>query len=64
VGNEENQVLIDGGKATGEGFGMANGRPKDNPFDLNDSDSEDDHLDQGRFDSLIYFNDQFHDIGF
>lgn len=49
---------------TGEDFGMANGRAKDNPFDLNDSDSEDDHLDEKRFDKLIYFNDQFHDYKF
>ena len=59
----ENKQALEG-DATGEGFGMANGRAKDNPFDLNDSDSEDDHLDQDRFDGLIYFNDQFHDAGF
>lgn len=39
------------------GFGFENGRAKDNPFDLNDSDSEDDHLEQDRFDELIYFKD-------
>jgi hypothetical protein len=46
------------------GFGTANGQAKSNPFDLNDSDSEDDHLDQERFDGLIYFNDQFYDPKF
>jgi hypothetical protein len=46
------------------GFGTANGQAKSNPFDLNDSASEDDHLDQERFDGLIYFNDQFHDPKF
>ena len=71
VKDEESNKLLAADKATTRdpkdkdlGFGFANDRAKDNPFDLNDSDSEDDHLEQDRFDELIYFKDQFGDLKF
>ena len=71
VKDEESNKLLAADKATTRdpkdkdlGFGFANDRAKDNPFDLNDSDSEDDHLEQDRFDERIYFKDQFGDLKF
>jgi hypothetical protein len=70
--DEESRQLLNGQaqsieetiRGVDKGFGKANGEYKSNPFDLNDSDSEDDHLEQDRFNELIYFKDQFSDLNF